>query len=91
MLVVTTSGTAAANLHPAVLEASESGIPLVVLTADRPPELRGVGANQTIDQIKLYGDAVRLFHEVGAPERRAGQNAYWRSLVCRATAAAAGC
>ena len=90
VIVVTTSGTAAANLHPAVLEASESGIPLVVLTADRPPELRGVGANQTIDQIKLYGDAVRLFHEVGVPEHRAGQNAYWRSLASRATATARG-
>jgi 2-succinyl-5-enolpyruvyl-6-hydroxy-3-cyclohexene-1-carboxylate synthase len=88
--VVTTSGTAAANLHPAVLEASESGVALVLLTADRPPELRGVGANQTIDQIKLYGDAVQLFHEVGVPEARAGQNAYWRSLVCRATAMALG-
>jgi 2-succinyl-5-enolpyruvyl-6-hydroxy-3-cyclohexene-1-carboxylate synthase len=88
--VVTTSGTAAANLLPAVLEASESGIPLLVLTADRPPELRGVGANQTVDQIKLYGDAVRFFHEVGTPERRVGQNAYWRSLVCRALAHAGG-
>ena len=88
--VVTTSGTATANLHPAVLEAAESGVPLLVLTADRPPELRGTGANQTIDQVKLYGDAVRLFVEVGAPEERAGQNAYWRSLACRATAVATG-
>src|SRR3954454_23751155 len=88
--VVTTSGTAAANLHPAVLEASEAGVPLIVLTADRPPELRGVGANQTIDQIKLYGDAVRFFHEVGAPEDRLGQNAYWRGMVCRAATAATG-
>ena len=88
--VVTTSGTAAANLHPAILEASQSGIPLLALTADRPPELRGVGANQTIDQIKLFGDDVRLFHEVGAPEARPGQNAYWRSLVCRAVATATG-
>jgi len=88
--VVTTSGTATANLHPAVLEAAEAGVPLLVLTADRPPELRGTGANQTIDQVKLYGDAVRLFVEVGAPEERAGQNAYWRSLACRATAVATG-
>ena len=50
-----TSGTAAANLHPAVCEADEAGVPLVVLTADRPPELRGIGAGQTIDQLKLYG------------------------------------
>ncbi len=89
-VVVTTSGTAAANLHPAVLEASESGVPLVVLTADRPPELRATGANQTVDQVKLYGAAVRLFHEVGLPEARTGQVAYWRALACRAVAAAAG-
>ncbi|REF37107.1 2-succinyl-5-enolpyruvyl-6-hydroxy-3-cyclohexene-1-carboxylic-acid synthase [Thermasporomyces composti] len=88
--VVCTSGTAAANLHPAVLEAHHAGVPLVVLTADRPPELRGVGANQTTDQLKLYGTAVRMFHEVGAPERRAGQNAYWRELIGRALAIARG-
>ena len=88
--VVCTSGTAAANLHPAVLEAHHAGVPVLVLTADRPPELRGVGANQTTDQVKLYGDAVRMFHEVGAPERRAGQNAYWRGLVARAIATARG-
>lgn len=88
--VVCTSGTAAANLHPAVLEAHHAGVPLVILTADRPPELRGVGANQTTDQLKLYGAAVRMFHEVGAPERRTGQNAYWRELVGRALAIARG-
>ncbi len=88
--VVTTSGTATANLHPAVLEASHADVPLVVLTADRPPELRGAGANQTVDQVKLYGDAVRLFVEVGAPDTRPGQNAYWRSLACRALVAATG-
>jgi 2-succinyl-5-enolpyruvyl-6-hydroxy-3-cyclohexene-1-carboxylate synthase len=90
VVVVTTSGTAAANVHPAVLEASESGVPLVVLTADRPPELRAAGANQTVDQVKLYGSAVRLFHEVGVPQAQPGQVAYWRALVCRAVAAAAG-
>jgi 2-succinyl-5-enolpyruvyl-6-hydroxy-3-cyclohexene-1-carboxylate synthase len=88
--VLTTSGTATANLHPAVLEASHAHVPLLVLTADRPPELRGVGANQTVDQLRLYGTAVRLFAEVGAPEQRPGQNAYWRSLACRALAAAGG-
>jgi len=88
--VLTTSGTAAANLHPAVLEAAQAGVPLVVLTADRPPELRGVGATQTIDQLKLFGDAVRLFAEVGAPGRREGQNAYWRALACRAVTASRG-
>ncbi len=86
--VVTTSGTATANLHPAVLEASHAGVPLLLLTADRPPELRGSGANQTVDQVGLYGGAVRLFVEVGVPEERAGQNAYWRAMTCRALAAA---
>jgi 2-succinyl-5-enolpyruvyl-6-hydroxy-3-cyclohexene-1-carboxylate synthase len=85
--VVTTSGTATANLHPAVLEASHAGVPLLLLTADRPPELRDTGANQTVDQVGLYGGAVRLFAEVGTPERRPGQNAYWRALTCRALAA----
>jgi 2-succinyl-5-enolpyruvyl-6-hydroxy-3-cyclohexene-1-carboxylate synthase len=88
--VLTTSGTATANLHPAVLEAAEAGVPLVVLTADRPPELRATGANQTVGQLGLFGDAVRLFHEVGAPVAERGQHAYWRALVCRALAAATG-
>ncbi|WP_030453608.1 2-succinyl-5-enolpyruvyl-6-hydroxy-3-cyclohexene-1-carboxylic-acid synthase [Herbidospora cretacea] len=88
--VVTTSGTAAANLHPAVIEASEAGVPLLLLTADRPPELRGTGANQTIDQVKLFGSAVRWFAEVGVPEERPGQVAYWRSLACRAYQRAEG-
>ena len=56
-VVITTSGTAAANLHPAVLEASHAGIPLVAVTADRPSVLRGTGANQTTDQVRLFGDA----------------------------------
>ena len=63
--MLTTSGTAGANLHPAVAEASEARAPLIVITADRPPELRGRGAGQTIDQLKLYGSAVRWFCELG--------------------------
>ena len=88
--VLCTSGTAAANFHPAVIEADESGVPLLVLTADRPPELRGTGASQTIDQVKLYGGAVRWYAEAGVPESRAGMAGYWRSLACQAWAHAAG-
>ncbi len=88
--VLCTSGTAAANFHPAVIEADESGIPLLVLTADRPPELRGTGASQVIDQVKLYGSAVRWFCEAGAPEARPGMAGYWRSLACQAWAQASG-
>ncbi len=88
--VVCTSGTAAANFHPAVLEADRAGVPLIVLTADRPPELRAAGANQVIVQDRLYGDAVRYFNELAVAERLPGQNAYWRSQVCRAWNAAYG-
>ncbi|HUZ56573.1 MAG TPA: 2-succinyl-5-enolpyruvyl-6-hydroxy-3-cyclohexene-1-carboxylic-acid synthase [Streptosporangiaceae bacterium] len=88
--VVCTSGTAAAHFHAAVIEADESGVPLIVLTADRPPELRGTGANQTIDQLRLYGPAVRWFCEVGVPEARAGQAGYWRSAACRSWGLASG-
>ncbi len=88
--VLCTSGTAAANFHPAVIEADESGVPLIVLTADRPPELRGAGASQTIDQVKLYGAAVRWYAEAGVPEARPGMAGYWRSLACQAWAHAAG-
>lgn len=88
--VVTTSGTAVANLHPAVLEASHAGVPLLVLSADRPHDLRGTGANQTTDQVKLFGDAVRLFAEIPAPDTRAGQARYWRNVMSRAFSAAVG-
>jgi 2-succinyl-5-enolpyruvyl-6-hydroxy-3-cyclohexene-1-carboxylate synthase len=67
-----TSGTAAAELLPAAIEAHEAGVPLLVLTADRPPELRESGAGQTIDQVKLFGDAAKWFFEVGTHELAAG-------------------
>ncbi len=88
--VLCTSGTAAANLHPAVCEADEAGVPLIVLTADRPPELRGIGAGQTIDQLKLYGSAVRWFCEVGTHEADDEGLLHFRSVACRAYAAARG-
>lgn len=95
VVVVCTSGSATANLHPAILEANHSHIPLIVLTADRPPELRGTGASQTTDQIKVYGSAVRLFAEVGMMYGEPGElsptpsvNSYWRSLICRTVASA---
>ena len=89
-VVLCTSGSAAANLHPAIVEADEAGVPLIALTADRPPELRGVGAGQTIDQLKLYGDAVRWFCEVGTHEADDPGLVHMRSVACRAFAAARG-
>jgi len=82
--VTCTSGTAAANLAPAVIEAWHARVPLIVLTADRPPELREVGAGQTIDQIKLYGGAVKWFFEVGVHEADADALRWVRTLACRA-------
>ena len=70
--VITTSGTAVANLHPAVLEAHHSGIPLILLTADRPSELRGIGSNQTTDQVGIFGSAVGWVRDVAAPIDSAG-------------------
>jgi 2-succinyl-5-enolpyruvyl-6-hydroxy-3-cyclohexene-1-carboxylate synthase len=88
--VLCTSGSAAANLHPAVVEADDSAVPLIVLTADRPPELRGIGAGQTIDQLKLYGSAVRWFCEVGTHNADDDGLLHYRSVACRAYASAAG-
>ncbi|HEX6357210.1 2-succinyl-5-enolpyruvyl-6-hydroxy-3-cyclohexene-1-carboxylic-acid synthase [Actinophytocola sp.] len=85
--VACTSGTAAANLHPAVLEAHHAGIGLLMITADRPPELHGTGANQTIDQRGLFGPAA-VSVEFPVAEKRTGQNQVWRGLVCRAVAQA---
>ncbi len=90
--LVCTSGTAAANFHPAIIEAYYAHIPLLVLTADRPPELRGSGANQTIDQIKMFGDHVRW--AVEAPTPQADGSAlvlrHLRTLAARAYATADG-
>ncbi|MGH3978906.1 MAG: 2-succinyl-5-enolpyruvyl-6-hydroxy-3-cyclohexene-1-carboxylic-acid synthase, partial [Pseudonocardiaceae bacterium] len=88
--VVCTSGTAVANLHPAVLEAHHAGVPLLAVTADRPPELIGTGANQTVQQVGIFGDAVRAAPELAVPEHGTGQHAHWRSTVDRAVAAARG-
>jgi 2-succinyl-5-enolpyruvyl-6-hydroxy-3-cyclohexene-1-carboxylate synthase len=85
-----TSGTALVNYHPAVVEADESAIPLLVLSADRPPELRGIGAGQTIDQIKTFGSSVRWFSEVGTHEADDSGLLHYRSTACRALAAARG-
>jgi 2-succinyl-5-enolpyruvyl-6-hydroxy-3-cyclohexene-1-carboxylate synthase len=85
-----TSGTAVANYHPAVCEADESALPLIVLSADRPPELRGIGAGQTIDQIKLFGSSLRWFCEVGTHAADDDGLLHYRSVACRALAAARG-
>ena len=88
--VITTSGTAVANLYPAVLEASHAGLPMLVISADRPHELRGTGASQTTDQVRMFGTAVRWFAEIPAPHRQSGQVVGWRNVLARAVAAARG-
>ncbi|MGH3929837.1 MAG: 2-succinyl-5-enolpyruvyl-6-hydroxy-3-cyclohexene-1-carboxylic-acid synthase [Pseudonocardiaceae bacterium] len=89
--VVCTSGTAVVNLHPAVLEADHAGVPLLAVTADRPAELVGTGANQTVRQAGLFGAAVRAAPSLAAPSPGGqGQQARWRSTVDRAVAAARG-
>ena len=88
--VVCTSGTAAANFHPAVLEASESRVPLLLLTADRPPELQDSGANQTTDQEKLYGDAVRWYCTLPEPAPEARRLRSLRVTAARAVAKSTG-
>jgi 2-succinyl-5-enolpyruvyl-6-hydroxy-3-cyclohexene-1-carboxylate synthase len=88
-ILLCTSGTAAANFHPAVVEAGLSEVPMLVVTADRPPELRGIGAPQTIDQIELFGRSVRWFHDAAVPDE--ADPIGWRPLAQRGfTAAAAG-
>jgi len=88
--LVCTSGTAAANFHPAVIEAYHAHVPLIVLSADRPAELRDWGAGQTIDQIRLYGTHVRWFAEVAPTDTAASMQRYARQLGCRAVAEACG-
>jgi 2-succinyl-5-enolpyruvyl-6-hydroxy-3-cyclohexene-1-carboxylate synthase len=87
---VCTSGTATANYFPAVVEASMDHVPLLLLTADRPPELHGVGANQTIDQQELYGGFVRAFINAGVPEAGPDSGSGWRSLAVDVLTAALG-
>ena len=89
-VIITTSGTAVANLHPAVLEASHAGVPLILLTADRPHELRGVGANQTTNQIGIFNDAVRECLDVVAPVGHEGEPAEAAELAAAAIAISLG-
>lgn len=100
-VVITTSGTAVANLHPAVLEAHHGYVPLVVLSADRPAELRGTGANQATVQPGIFAGALRWEHDLppapDGPDDSSGwvagvqgEQASWRSAVCRGWAAATG-
>jgi len=88
--LVCTSGTAAANYHPAVIEADQARVPMLLLTADRPPELRDSGANQTIDQEKLYGDAVRYYKDLPEPRAESRTLRSLRTTVARGLAAAEG-
>ena len=87
-VVLTTSGTAAVELHPAVVEADLARVPLLVCTADRPPELLDVGAPQAIDQTHLFGRSVRWFHAPGVADEAAAPR--WRALAARAYAEAVG-
>jgi 2-succinyl-5-enolpyruvyl-6-hydroxy-3-cyclohexene-1-carboxylate synthase len=88
--LVCTSGTAAVNFHPAVVEASQARVPMLLLTADRPPELRDSGANQTIDQEKLYGDSVRWYRDLPEPEPTNRKLRRLRTDAARALSTATG-
>ena len=90
--LVCTSGTAAANFHPAIIEAQMSQVPLLILTADRPPELRHSGANQTIDQVKMFGDHVLWSVDVALPQSQAPilSQLNLRTLAARALACSNG-
>jgi 2-succinyl-5-enolpyruvyl-6-hydroxy-3-cyclohexene-1-carboxylate synthase len=88
--LICTSGTAAANFYPAVIEAYHAHVPLIVLSADRPPELREWGAGQTIDQVRLYGTHVRWFAEAAVPDGDPRMLRYAREMGCRSVAEACG-
>ncbi|MDT5136614.1 MAG: 2-succinyl-5-enolpyruvyl-6-hydroxy-3-cyclohexene-carboxylate synthase, partial [Mycobacterium sp.] len=92
--IAMTSGTAVANLGPAVVEANYARVPLIVLSANRPYELLGTGANQTMEQLGYFGTQVRATVSLGlaedVPERIPALNATWRSVTCRVLAAAIG-
>lgn len=88
--VVMTSGTAVANLAPAVYEANYARVPLIVLSANRPYELLGTGANQTVEQLGIFASQVRATISLGIAEEGREQNSQWRSAVCRVIAAARG-
>ena len=90
VVLVCTSGTAGANYFPTVIEAHESGVPLIVITADRPPEMRDCASGQTIDQQKLFGGFVRFYHELAVPEASMGMLRYLRQTVAHAVERAAG-
>lgn len=83
-VLVCTSGTAGANYFPAVIEAHESGVPLIVITADRPPEMRECASGQTIDQLRLFGAHVAWFHELAVPEPSLSLLRYLRQTVAHA-------
>src|SRR3954462_10215837 len=87
-LVLTTSGTAAVELHPAVVEAHHARVPLLAVTADRPPDLHHVGAPQTVEQAQLYAGAVRWAYDPGVPAAAAAGT--WRSLAARGVLEAVG-
>ncbi len=89
-VVLCTSGTAGAGFHAAVLEAHHGHVPLLVVTADRPPELRDTGAGQTIDQANLFGTALRWSFDPGPPEARAGAGELWRSIGARSVSETLG-
>jgi 2-succinyl-5-enolpyruvyl-6-hydroxy-3-cyclohexene-1-carboxylate synthase len=90
VLVIVTSGTAVANLHPAVLEAHHSAVPLIVLTADRPTELRGIGANQATDQPAIFGSATAFTRDIDAPNGSADEAELAAAVAREAVAAAVG-